>query len=120
MQPVDKFHSDLDQAMRRADTAGQRALDILRDFFDREFPTVRGETGDALFADFAARRHADPKAAAAWLQAVGSIILMDYDGSPLAREDWEGIREAFSAGSCELDLDLLSYAMSLVLEHGAL
>jgi len=120
MQPVDKFRSDLDQATRRAEAAGQGALDALRAFFDREFPAVRGETGDALFAEFAERRRADPEAAAAWLGTVGSIILMDYDGSPLGREDWEGIREAFSAGSEELDLELLTYAMSLVLEHGAL
>jgi hypothetical protein len=120
MQPVDKFHTDLDQAMRRAEGSGPAALASLRAFFDRQFPAVRGETANALFADFAQKRRADPEAAAAWLQAVGSIILMDYDGSPLSAEDWAGLREAFAAGSDELDLDLLTYAMSLVLEHGAL
>lgn len=120
MQPVDKFRSDLDQAMRRAGGPGGGEPTPLRAFFDRQFPAVRGETGDALFADFAERMAADPEAAAQWLGAVGSIILMDYDGTPLSRKDWAGLREAFEAGSEELDLDLLTYAMSLVLEHGAL
>jgi hypothetical protein len=119
MLPVDKFKTDLDQALRRAGP-GNGALASIRGFFEREFPAVRGETGDALMADFADKWRADPEAAAAWLGTVGSVIMQDYDGSPLSPEDWAGLREAFSAGSDELDLDLLTYAMSLVLEHKAL
>jgi len=119
MLPVEKFKTDLDQALRRAGP-GNAALASIRGFFEREFPSVRGETGDALMADFADKWRADPSAAAAWLATVGSVIMRDYDGSPLSSEDWAGLREAFSAGSEELDLELLTYAMSLVLEHGAL
>ena len=119
MQAVEKFKSDLDQALRRADS-GKPAAAAMRAFFEREFPQVRGETGDALLGDFEEKWRADPAAAAAWLETVGSIIMMDYDGSALSAEDWAGIRESFSAGSDELDLELLTYAMSLVLEHRAL
>ena len=127
MQAVEKFKSYLDQALRRAGAGagagagpGSAPPAGLRAFFEREFPAIRGETGDALMADFAEKWRTDPEAAVSWLGTLGTILLQDYDGSPLAREDWIGLREALSAGSGELDIDLLTYAMSLVLEHGAL
>lgn len=129
MHEVEKFKSDLDQALRRAGAgAGAGAAPSpgspppagLRAFFERSFPGVRGETGAAILADFAEKWRADPAAALAWLGTVGSILLQDYDGEPLSREDWVSLREAFSAGSEEVDIDLLTYAMSLVLDHGAL
>jgi len=119
MLPAEKFKTDLDQALRRAGP-GNGALASIRGFFEREFPSVRGETGDALMADFADKWRSDPSAAAAWLGTVGTIIMRDYDGSPLSALDWAGLREAFAAGSDELDLELLTYAMALVLEHKAL
>jgi hypothetical protein len=119
MQPVEKYRTDLDQALRRAGS-GTGALASIRAFFEREFPAARGETADALIADFAEKRRVDPEAAAVWLGTIGSILLKDYDGSPLSPEDWAGLREAVSAGSGELDIELLTYVMSLVLEHGAL
>jgi len=117
MRPVEKFLSDLDQATRRG---GPQALAQVRGLFERSFPAVRGETAAALLADLAEKWRADPAAAASWLGTVASIVLLEYDGAPLSSEDWAGLREAFSAGSGELDLELLTYAMDLVLEHGAL
>jgi hypothetical protein len=125
MQPTDKFRTDLDQAARRAAGRGEAAeIEALRSFFIRSFPKVGDETKAALFSSYLERRRApDPEAAVratAWLSGVGSILLLDYDGTPFTKSDWEDIREAVVLEEGDLDLELLEYAMSLVLEHGAL
>ena len=58
--------------------------------------------------------------AVAWLGAVGSILLMDYDGTPLDAKEWAELRDSLNLESGDLELELLSYAMGLVLEHGAI
>ncbi len=120
MQPVDKFRSELAEALRRSAAAGKAAPESLRRFLEGRFPGIRGEAAAALVADYLEKRRSDPEAAAAWLETVGTILFQDYDGSPLAPEDWASLREAFSAGAEEVDIELLTYVMSLVLEHGAL
>jgi hypothetical protein len=75
---------------------------------------------EALLESFAERWEADQGRATTWLAGVGSIILMDYDGTPFTKEEWAELRDAFSLGAGELDLELLGYAMGLVVEHGAL
>jgi len=55
-----------------------------------------------------------------WLAGVGSIFFMDYDGTPFETADWEEIREAVALEEDKLDMELLQYAMSLVVDHGAL
>jgi hypothetical protein len=45
---------------------------------------------------------------------------MDYDGTPYTKADWKEIKEAIVLEEGSLDLELLEYVMSLVLDHGAL
>lgn len=121
MQPTDKFRTDLDQAARRAAGRGEASeIEAIRDFFYRSFPKVGEEAKASLFSAYLERRRSAPAAAAAWLAGAGSVLLMDYDGTPFSREDWEDIREAVVLEEERLDLDLLEYVMSLVVEHGAL
>ncbi len=121
MQPTDKFRTDLDQAARRAAGRGAAAeIEALRAFFFRSFPKVGQETLSALFAAYLERRRASPADSAAWLSGVGSVLMMDYDGTPFGKADWEELREAVVLEEEELDLELLEYVMALVLEHGAL
>jgi hypothetical protein len=121
MQPTDKFRSDLDQAARRAAGRGEAAeVEAIRDFFYRSFPKVGEETMAALFSSYEERRRASVEKATAWLAGVGSILMMDYDGTPFERADWVELREAVALEEEELDIELLEYVMSLVLDHGAL
>ena len=46
--------------------------------------------------------------------------MMDYDGTAFEKADWEEIREAVVLEEEALDIDLLEYVMSLVVDHGAL
>jgi hypothetical protein len=121
MQPIDKFKTDLDQAARRASGRGEAAeVEALRSFFARSFPKVGDEAKASLFASYLERRRRSAAGAAAWLASVGSILMMDYDGAPLEKADWEDIKEAIVLEEEALDLELLEYVLSLVLDHGAL
>jgi hypothetical protein len=120
MQAVDKFRSDLDRAARKTSGSDSARLESLRLFFLREFPSVSKETMAALFDCFREKWSSGEEGALAWLGAVGSILLQDYDGSPLSTRDWQDLRDALSLGAEEMDLELLGYAMSLVLDHRAL
>jgi hypothetical protein len=121
MQPIDKFKADLDTAARRASGGGEAAeVEALRSFFHRSFPRVGEEAKAALFASYLGRRRDSVEKAAAWLAGVGSILMMDYDGTPFAKEDWEDVREAIVLEEESLDIELLEYILSLVLDHGAL
>jgi hypothetical protein len=121
MQPIDKFKADLDGAARRAAGRGEAAeVEALRSFFFRSFPAVGDEAKAALFAAYLERRRARPDSAAAWLSGVGSVLMMDYDGTPFDKADWEEIREAIVLEERSIDIALLEYALSLVMDHGAL
>jgi hypothetical protein len=121
MQAIDKFRTDIGKAERRFAGKGENGLlEELRAFFYRSFPAVGEETLAALFAAYAERRRALPESASDWLAGVGSLLLMDYDGYPFEKADWEEIREAVALEEEEIDMELLEYVMSLVVEHGAL
>jgi len=121
MQPTDKFRTDLDRTLRRRQDDSQSAkLEAVREFFFRSFPAVADEAKAALFTTFLETWKGSQERATAWLAGVGSILLMDYDGTPFSPEEWADIRESLTLSQNELDMDLLSYALSLVVEHGAL
>lgn len=68
---------------------------------------------------FEARRAADPEKASAWLLGVAGIFTADYDGG-LEEGDWGQLKSFVQAGSGELDMEVLTYALNLVMEHKAL
>jgi hypothetical protein len=121
MQPIDKFKADLDSAARRAAGRGEAAeVEALRSFFFRSFPRVGDEAKAALFASYLERRRVSADSASAWLSGAGSVLMMDYDGTPFAKADWEEIREAIVLEEENLDIGLLEYVLALVLDHGAM
>jgi hypothetical protein len=121
MQPTDKFRTDLDQAARRAAGKGEAAeIEALRTFFFRSFPKIGEETKSALFASYLEERRTSAEKAAAWLAGVGSLLFMDYDGTKFTKAQWGDIREAIVLEEESIDIELLEYVMSLVLDHGAL
>ncbi len=122
MRPSDRLLSDLDDwTGRSAREPEARRAESLKALLGR---SLRGLSPD-LLAGIAERWSAlsrGPGGAArsrTWLEAVCLLALMDYDDDPpLSREDWAEIRELFSAEAETLDMDMLSYVMERVLEHG--
>jgi hypothetical protein len=121
MMETEKFRRDAEQAAKRASGRGEKAADeALRTFFERSFPRLGQESASALFSSYLERKRLSPDKAMDWLGAVASLLLMDYDGTELSREEWIEIREALTLDAESLDMELLTYVMSLVVDHGAL
>lgn len=121
MKPSEKTASDL---LRSIDAAGaspesMRAVRY-RESIDRALAFLPASTREALACSFEARRANGFEAASSWLATVVSIFLGGYNGAPLSGDDWRELRDILSADSGELDMDTLTYAMTLVVEHKAL
>ncbi|MCX7023178.1 MAG: hypothetical protein NT080_00990 [Spirochaetes bacterium] len=118
MRNADKFRSDVDR-WAKAPPDPER----LRELLCRSFPTLPRDTMDGVFYAFRERLDAAPGGSEApleWLGTVASIFELDYDGTPLAAADWDELREIVEADSGEMDLDVLTYVMALLLEHGGI
>jgi hypothetical protein len=48
------------------------------------------------------------------------ILLQQYDGTPLTLSEWHELRDLVSDCADELDMDIIAYAMSLLMDNGAL
>lgn len=121
MKPSEKTTNDL---LRSIDAAGALPESSrparYKDSIDRALGFLPASTREALASSLEARSAKGTDAAAAWLATVASIFLCDYDGAPLSGDDWRELRDMLSADSGELDMDTLTYAMALVVEHKAL
>lgn len=85
--------------------------------------SIRGLPDDlvaSLLEGLEERLARDREAALAWLGTIASILLQDYDGGKLEPADWVALRDALDDSGGELDLELLTYAMALVVERGFL
>ncbi len=122
MQAIDKLKSDLDDWARRNGAAAHdaKALDGLRMTFSRSVGSVPSETLAALFTAFLALYGGNREKALNWLGGVGSLLLMDYDGTEFSRAEWEEIREILTLDAGEIDMEILSYVLSQVMEHGGI
>ena len=122
MRPSEKIRSDLDRTFVAAIKGGPspRAAEQARRFVAGSLGFLPEEVRAAILDSFGARAEADGAAAVAWLGVLCGIFLQDYDESPLAAADWEELRDIVNEGAGEMDIDLLTYVMSLVVDHGAL
>jgi hypothetical protein len=119
MNAGDRWKHELDDTLRRLGPAGPTTMaEALADWLQRSFRGLPLDLIDALLEGLPERIRKNRDKALEWLSAIGSILLLDYDGTPLEREDWIGIREAFSDYGDEVDIELLTYAMALVVERG--
>ena len=121
MKPSEKTRNDLERSLAEAGKlpASARASHF-KACVERYFGFLPPTAREDIFQSFAERLAKDAESASAWLLVIAGIFLQDYDGSPLSDEDWRELRDILSEGSGELDMDILSYAMTLVVEHKAL
>ena len=128
MQAIDRWKRELDLGLARLDKNGAGASAqaaakqgaLIREHFARSFRGLPSDLIDALLEGTEARLAADAGAEVARCATLGSILLQDYDGGALGEADWDGLRESFSDCGGDIDLDLLTYVMQLVLDKGRL
>lgn len=122
MRPSDKLLSDLDDwTDRTAKEPEARRFESLRALLSS---SLRGFSA-GLVEEIAERWSALVRGpggetrARAWLDAACLLAFQDYNDTPkIDREDWSHIREIFSAEGETMDVNLLSYVMGQVLDHG--
>lgn len=125
MLAIDKLKRDLDEWQRHNEAASQsRQFDALRTIFLRAMGRVPAGTLNAVFTTFLSLYSGQGKrsgrAAMDWLGGVGSLLLMDYDGTAFSREEWAEIRDLVTQDSGDIDIDLLTYVLGQVMDHGAI
>jgi hypothetical protein len=120
MKASDKLKSDIDRSL-----AGiEKSPPSLRPAQARECASTAlsflPQTMLPSIAEAFEERYAlDKEKAAAWLVGLAGIFSRDYDGGLVAK-DWGQLKTFVEAGAGELDLEALTYAMNLILEHKAL
>lgn len=121
MKPSEKTRSDLLRSLSEAEKAPGNARPAqFRACVDRYFGYLPLSTRETIARSFEERRKSNAEKASEWLLALSGIFLKEYDDSPLAAEDWRELRDIVSMDAGELDMDILSYAMTLIMEHKAL
>jgi hypothetical protein len=117
---------------RTLDKLGGKGLDVTveaaRGAFSRAAGNIPEDLLDAVFLRFldtfnrSGRAETDFVEEAYSLGGYIDLFQMDYSGAdhPLRPEDWRFLREEISACAGELDLDILTYIMQQILEHGAI
>jgi hypothetical protein len=124
MVAIDKLRRDLDEWQRHCPPAPTtKDFDNLRSRFLRAMGNLPTGTANAIFTSFLARfgsRQADGTAALDWLSGVGSLFLMDFNGQNFSSDEWSEIRDIATHDSGDIDLELLTYILAQVMEHGGL
>ena len=121
MKPSEKMRSDLLRSLAEAEKAQEKARPaLLKASVERYFGYLPPSTREAISLSFENKRRENTERASEWLAIMGGIFLKDYDDSPLSVDEWRELRDILSMDAGELDMDLLSYAMTLVVEHKAL
>ncbi len=123
MNASDKFRSDTLRALSSINAVpeNRRAL-ALREVISRNFGFLPASMVE-LLSDWAEERRLAKNGneeLAHWLCVVGSIFLRQYEDESLRPDEWSQIRDLASEGAGELDLETLTYALDLVLDHKAL
>jgi hypothetical protein len=125
MQAIDKLKSVLDEWSRKAGPAPDpAAFNALRTTFARWIGAIPPDTIAAVFTAFMEKSslgiERSGTAALDWLGGVGSLLLMDYDGTPFTQPEWIEIRELLTLDAGDMDIDTLTYILGQVLEHGGI
>lgn len=121
MKPSEKTKSDLIRSLGEGEKVPESARpSLFKDCVERYFGFLPASTREAIFLAFEEKRRQEAARASEWLVIVAGIFLQDYDGDQLSDEEWRELRDFLSMDQGELSMDVLSYAIGLVLEHKAL
>lgn len=87
---------------------------------ERHLGFLPPSTRQEVLIAYREKKLTDPARADPWLVAVTSIFLKEYDGTALSLGEWRELRDIVSAEAGVLHMDVVSYALGLVMEYKAL
>ena len=122
MRNADRLVDNLQDWASRSSRPGTRDFDKLRSVWLYSLAGVSPELAQEFFTAFLQRcsNTSDIDGAVEWLSVMGTILLQDYNGSELPHADWVELRNLVNASADTMAIDILTYIMGLVVDHGAL
>jgi len=87
---------------------------------DRWLPMLPRSAREALTGLSVGKLKTDPARMPLAIATFASVLLKEYDGTPLTLAEWKELRDLVSDCADELDMDNVTYAMSLIMDYGAL
>lgn len=119
MKPEVKAMNDLLDALSELAARGWTAREI-SNALERALPAIPRPTIEILIGLTDEKLRANPSRGPLVIATFAGVLLRQYDETPLTLSEWREIRDLVSDCADELDMDIVAYAMSLIMDYGAL
>lgn len=121
MNPVDKFYSDISKlAGKNSSDFHKEASDLFcraAKQYDRRTEVVAGDIAD-YWLEKKAEKCVSKEEAADWFYKIFRLLDGSFEADmDFPDEDWENLRFIFSSSAEELDMDLLTSVMQVIVER---
>jgi hypothetical protein len=128
MTDIDKFYSDADRIMAKAGAPGSGGTAKLASDLSRHFLLWARDYGDVGtdMATWWMEHYADTlgsdegrKAAVEWFGALLALLTGNFTAEmDFPTDDWNEIRDTVSACADDLDIDIITTIMTVIVERG--
>lgn len=119
MKPEVKAMNDLLDALSELAARGWTAREI-SNALERALPAIPRPTIEILIGLTDEKLRANPSRGPLVIATFAGVLLRQYDETPLTLSEWREIRDLVSDCADELDMNIVAYAMSLIMDYGAL
>jgi len=119
MKPEVKAMNDLLDALSELAARGWTTREISK-ALERALPAIPRPTREILIGLTDEKLRENPSRGPLVIATFAGVLLRQYDATPLTLSEWREIRDLVSDCADELDMDIVAYAMSLIMDYGAL
>jgi hypothetical protein len=119
MKPEVKAMNELFDALSGLAARGWSAKE-LSNALERALPTIPRSAMEVLIGLADEKLKANPSRGPLVIATFAGVLLGQYDETPLTLSEWHELRDLVSDCADELDMEIVTYAMSLIVDYGAL
>jgi hypothetical protein len=119
MKPEIKAMNDLLDALSGLAARDWTAQEISK-ALGRALPAIPRPAIEILIGLTEEKFRSNPSRGPLVIATFAGVLLRQYDGTPLTLSEWRELRDLVSDCADELDMDTVTYAMSLIMDYGAL
>ncbi len=87
---------------------------------EKALPTIPRSAMELLIGLADEKLKANPSRGPLVIATFAGVLLRQYDETPLTLSEWRELRDMVSDCADELDMEIVTYAMSLIMDYGAL
>jgi len=119
MKPEVKAMNDLFDALSNL-AARSWTTRELSNALERALPTMPRSATELLIGLADEKLKVNPSRGPLVIATFAGVLLKQYDDTPLTLSEWRELRDLVSDCADELDIEIVTYAMSLIMDYGAL